>query len=198
MDKLRMCVLIIVRALISGCVPVPGSPASPAPSAEALPSVAPTSAPPTLSPTPLQLTPIELAMGYIPSVQFAPFYVAQERGYFRDAGIDVKFRYGFESDLLKLVGTNQLPFMIGSGEETSGRSRLGALCRVFVCFATICESGAGIRPPSIWPVRRTPGTAAPHVGEALVFQRSGPAQVKLGAWIYASQCSQRGQGRRGA
>ena len=63
-------------------------------------------------------------MGYIPSVQFAPFYVAQERGYFRDAGLDVTFRYGFETDLLKLVGTDELQFMIGSGEEVVlGRSQ---------------------------------------------------------------------------
>ncbi len=63
-------------------------------------------------------------MGYIPSVQFAPFYVATERGYFREAGLDITFQYGFESDLLKLVGTNELPFMIGSGEEVIlGRSQ---------------------------------------------------------------------------
>ena len=70
------------------------------------------------------LMPVTLAMGYIPSVQFAPFYVAQERGYFADAGLEVTFRYGFESDLLKLVGTDELQFMIGSGEEVIlGRSQ---------------------------------------------------------------------------
>ena len=31
--------------------------------------------------------------------------------------LEVKFRYGFESDLIKLVGSNELQFMIGSGEE---------------------------------------------------------------------------------
>jgi len=61
--------------------------------------------------------PITLAMGYIPNVQFAPFYVALEKGYFADEGLEVTFRYGFESDLIKLVGTDELQFMIGSGEE---------------------------------------------------------------------------------
>jgi NitT/TauT family transport system substrate-binding protein len=70
------------------------------------------------------LKPVTLAMGYIPSVQFAPFYVAQERGYFRDAGLDVSFQHGIETDLLKLVGTDELRYMIGSGEEVIlGRSQ---------------------------------------------------------------------------
>jgi NitT/TauT family transport system substrate-binding protein len=81
--------------------------------------------PVVVSPAPTgQPVPVTLAMGYIPSVQFAPFYVAQERGYFRDAGLEINFRYGFESDLLKLVGTNELQFMVGSGEEVIlGRSQ---------------------------------------------------------------------------
>ncbi len=67
---------------------------------------------------------ITLAMGYIPNVQFAPFYVATEKGYYKKAGLSIKFKYGFESDLVKLVGTNQIPFMVGSGEEVIlGRAR---------------------------------------------------------------------------
>jgi NitT/TauT family transport system substrate-binding protein len=63
-------------------------------------------------------------MGYIPSVQFAPFYVAQEKGYFKQVGLDVAFNYGMESDLIKLVGTNEVPFMIGSGDQVIlGRSQ---------------------------------------------------------------------------
>jgi len=69
------------------------------------------------TPTAAELVPITLAMGYIPSVQFAPFYVALEKGYFADEGLEVTFRYGFETDLIKLVGTDELQFMIGSGEE---------------------------------------------------------------------------------
>ncbi len=60
---------------------------------------------------------VTLAMGYIPSVQFAPFYMAVENGYYEKEGIKVNFKYGMESDLVKLVGTNQIPFMVGSGEE---------------------------------------------------------------------------------
>ncbi len=67
---------------------------------------------------------ITLAMGYIPNVQFAPFYVATEKGYYEKAGLKVNFKYGTESDLVKLVGTNRIPFMVGSGEEVIlGRSQ---------------------------------------------------------------------------
>ena len=44
------------------------------------------------------MTKIRLPMGYIPNIQFAPFYVAIEKGYFRDAGIEIEFDYKFETD----------------------------------------------------------------------------------------------------
>lgn len=75
---------------------------------------------PTPTPTPQPTRgpePITLALGYIPSVQFAPFYVAIEKGYFREEGLEVQLRYGFESDMMKLVASGEIPFVIASGEE---------------------------------------------------------------------------------
>ena len=78
----------------------------------------------TATPAPDQLTPVTLGLGYIPSVQFAPYYVAQEKGFFTGQGLDVSFRHGSETDFLALVAVNQMPFVIASGEQVIlGRSQ---------------------------------------------------------------------------
>ncbi|GJM42331.1 MAG: riboflavin-binding protein RibY [Ardenticatenaceae bacterium] len=60
---------------------------------------------------------VRLPMGFVADPQYAPFYVAQERGYFAEAGFAVAFDYGFETDGVALVGANDLPFAIVSGEQ---------------------------------------------------------------------------------
>jgi len=167
MIKGKLVCSILLVVLLAGCVPVPGAPEATAPIKPAGNEAA------------QELTPITLAMGYIPSVQFAPFYVAQERGYFTAAGLDVTFRYGFESDLLKLVGTNQLSFMIGSGEEVIlGRSQglpVRYVMRWYRKFPVVlfAKADSGIASPADLVGKRVgiPGMfGASYVGwEAIVY-----------------------------
>ena len=81
----------------------------------------PPSAPPSEEVTaPSETAPTEtvkLGLGFIPNVQFAPFYVGVEKGFYRDAGLDLELSYGFENDYLKLVGVGEYPFMVGSGDQ---------------------------------------------------------------------------------
>lgn len=48
------------------------------------------------------------AAGYIPNVQFAPFYVAEARGYYRAAGIDLEMDYTIGPDVFKLTALNKV------------------------------------------------------------------------------------------
>jgi len=72
---------------------------------------------PTPAPTAAPLTHVKLAMGYIPDIQFAPFYVAEAKGYFAEQGIEIEFVTMFENDAVPLVGANELQFANVSAEQ---------------------------------------------------------------------------------
>jgi NitT/TauT family transport system substrate-binding protein len=48
-------------------------------------------------------TKLVVGLGYVPNVQFAQFYRAQEAGYYREAGLEVTFDNKTDEDLVPLT-----------------------------------------------------------------------------------------------
>jgi NitT/TauT family transport system substrate-binding protein len=77
-------------ALVGGCGLIPGS---------------------TLTPA----TKLTVGLGYIPSVQFAQFYRAQQAGYYQAAGLDVTFENQIDPQLVTLVGQGTVDIGLSDG-----------------------------------------------------------------------------------
>jgi NitT/TauT family transport system substrate-binding protein len=67
--------------------------------------------------TPVALTKVSIGLGYIPDIQFAPFYTAQSKGYYKDAGLDVTFHHGIVNDLIGSMVLGHDNFVFASGDE---------------------------------------------------------------------------------
>ena len=63
-------------------------------------------------------TSLTVGLGFIPSVQFAPFYYADQRGYYRDAGLEVTFQNKIDPDLIPLVGQGAIDVGLADGTST--------------------------------------------------------------------------------
>ena len=61
---------------------------------------------------------LTLFMGFIPNVQFAPVYVAIEKGYFaQEAGVNITLEYGDENLGAERIAAGELSFGVFSGEQ---------------------------------------------------------------------------------
>src|SRR3982751_6364121 len=86
--------IVAAWVLLVGCGPQPGASAPPG-------SIAPTK--------------LTVGLGYIPSVQFAPFYLADQKAYYADAGLAVTFQNKIDPDLNALVGQGTLDIGVADG-----------------------------------------------------------------------------------
>jgi NitT/TauT family transport system substrate-binding protein len=63
------------------------------------------------------LRPVTLLLGFRPDVQFAPFYVAQQEGYYADAGLDVSIEHRQAPDVQRLVADGQAQFGVADATD---------------------------------------------------------------------------------
>src|SRR6267142_4178067 len=103
-SRLVVAVLVGLTLLVAACAP---GGASPSASATAAPSGSPVGSAASSAPSAERVA-LKVGLGYIPSVQFAPFYLADQAGYYREAGLDVTFRHGTDYDVIALVAKGEL------------------------------------------------------------------------------------------
>lgn len=60
---------------------------------------------------------VTLLLGYRPDVQFAPFYVAQQQGFYADAGLDVTIEHKQAPDVQRLVADGQAEFGVADATD---------------------------------------------------------------------------------
>jgi NitT/TauT family transport system substrate-binding protein len=60
---------------------------------------------------------VSIGLGYIPDIQFAPFYVAQSKGYYKAAGLNVTFNHGVVPDLIGSMVAGKNTFVFAGGDE---------------------------------------------------------------------------------
>jgi len=92
-----LSIAISVALVMAACRPLPGS------------SRAPTSIPTRT------LTKLAVGLGYLPSVQFAPFYLALQSRAYEGAGLEVTFENKIDPDLVILVGQGTLDIGVADG-----------------------------------------------------------------------------------
>jgi NitT/TauT family transport system substrate-binding protein len=66
---------------------------------------------------PAQTTELTVGLGYIPSVQFAQFYLAEQAGYYDEAGLDVRFQNKVDPELITLLARGAVD--VGMADGTS-------------------------------------------------------------------------------
>jgi NitT/TauT family transport system substrate-binding protein len=104
---------LLATFLVAACTGSGAQPSGSAAEATTSPS-ATNSASPAAS-TPAEPVKLIVGLGFIPSVQFAPFYLAQQEGWYEAAGVEVEFQNKIDPDLITLVGQGAIDVGLGDG-----------------------------------------------------------------------------------
>ncbi|HEY7060650.1 MAG TPA: ABC transporter substrate-binding protein [Chloroflexota bacterium] len=107
--------LLVVVGLLAACgpgaAPAPARPAAPAPPAASAPAPAAAQAAPAGADKPALATapPVTVKVGYLPVASWAPLFLAQERGYFEEVGLEVESTpFGNYATQVPLLAQGQL------------------------------------------------------------------------------------------
>ncbi|MEI6848691.1 MAG: ABC transporter substrate-binding protein [bacterium] len=117
---------------------------------------------PSASVAPVKLT---VGLGYIPGVQFAPFYLAEQSGAYAAAGLDVTLQNQIDPDLISLVGSGGLDLALADGTSMIPAVSKGIPVRYLATIygvlpnVVIARTDAGIMSPADLAGKRvgTPG-----------------------------------------
>ncbi len=60
---------------------------------------------------------VRVGLGYLPDVQFAPFYAGVVEGLYGKRGLEVEFQHGFASELYPLLAQGRLDFVVADAED---------------------------------------------------------------------------------
>jgi NitT/TauT family transport system substrate-binding protein len=102
------CLTSGAPAASPGCAQQP-----PAASASVAPSASGSAVAPSGSPA--AAVPLTVGLGYIASVQFAPFYLAQQAGYYTAEGLAVTFQNEIDANLVPKVGQGNVDLGLSDG-----------------------------------------------------------------------------------
>jgi putative riboflavin transport system substrate-binding protein len=110
----RLAVLLAALSPAAGCAGPSSGPTATATTATSPGATASAAVAPSASSTGMP-TKLIVGLGYIPSVQFAQFYLAQQDGAYRAAGLDVTFQNKVDPDLVTLTGQGSVDISISDG-----------------------------------------------------------------------------------
>ena len=99
-------------------------------------------------------TVLSVGLGYIPGVQFSPFYLAQQSGAYEAAGLDVTLQNQIDPDLISLVGSGGIDLALADGTSVIPAVSQGIPVRYIATIygvlpnVVIARADAGISTPS--------------------------------------------------
>ena len=112
----RSILAILAAMLVAACSPaataVPSSAAAGSPSSDASASVLPSAIP---TGPPAVTTKLTVGLGYIPSVQFAQFYRADQAGYYAAEGLEITFQNEIDANLVPKLGAGAVDLGLSDG-----------------------------------------------------------------------------------